>query len=133
MANIMRSNRWFRTGNDNKVYFTFGKYRDQLLDEILSTKDGRWYIENVVMRFEDLPKHLHDYLEAALLYEHQGEGEAERAEPTISPTLRSQVEVAKLKAKLKTKLEEKTKAQKEAEERERVEKLQKKRQKDATW
>jgi len=129
----MQSNRWFRSAN-GRVFFTFGKYRDQFLDDVLATKDGRWYIERVVMKFEDLPKHLHDYLKAALLYEHQGGGEvATPAEPVISPLLRSTVEVAKLKAAVKTKLEAKAKAEKEAEERKQVEKLAKKRQDDAAW
>lgn len=98
-------NRWLyadEKGNGFvKTTFKFGKYNGDALEDIIGTRDGRWYVENVMLEFDDMPPDMRAFLEKAL---ETGEDPLNLAGTASPPTTPARNRLDELKAKSKAKV-----------------------------
>lgn len=126
-------NRWLFEDND-KTWFKFGKYNGEALEDVVSTKDGRWYIEHVMFKFDDLLPDVRAFLEKAL----EIEGDpldlphnhvSTPGKVTGHPVARNAGSLEELKARAKLKAERQKQQQKQEESKQALEK----RKDEAEW
>lgn len=120
-------NRWFEAVG-GKTILKFGKHKGDFLEDLVSTEQGRWYLNMMLREFEDLPSDIRTFIQTAL-----DEGEdpisAEQAkEAESSPSLMVQ-KMSSLKAKAKAKLKQGT-AEKE---HKKTAEVFQKRKEEAEW